>query len=58
MKAGGTRQGAGRPKAAPTKVYRLRLPLADAAAIDALGADKWLKQVINDALKAKAELAK
>ena len=43
---GGARKGAGRPKAAPTVVVRLRLPVEQHAAYVERGADVWLKRLI------------
>ena len=42
---------AGRPKAEPTEVIRIRLPLPiHAKAIDR-GGDKWVKRLINEAIE-------
>jgi hypothetical protein len=43
---GGKREGAGRPKAAPTAVIRIRLPLAQHAVVVELGSDIWIKELI------------
>ena len=42
---------AGRPPAPPTAVIRLRVPVADHAAILELGGDKWARRVILAALE-------
>lgn len=43
---GGARNGAGRPKAAPSVVVRIRLPLEQHAAYLERGGDVWLKRLI------------
>lgn len=43
---------AGRPKAEPTAVIRLRVPVAAHAAIIDLGGDKWARRIILAALAA------
>ena len=50
---GGAREGAGRPKAAPTTIVRVRLTDAQLAAWRARGGDAWLKALLAaDAAKA------
>ena len=44
---GGARPGAGRPKAAPTTVVRVRLNETQHAAWVERGGDVWLKRVLN-----------
>ena len=42
---------AGRPKAPPTKVIRIRLPLLVHAKVMEKGGDKWVKRLINEAIE-------
>lgn len=48
---GGSREGAGRPKAAPTVTVRTRLTLDQHAQYLERGADVWLRRIIKDALE-------
>lgn len=48
---GGKRDGAGRPPAQPSVVMRIRLPLPVHAQVKALGGDKWVKRLINEAIE-------
>ena len=41
----------GRPKAPPTDVIRIRLPLKEHAQVIELGGDKWAKRVILENLE-------
>lgn len=47
---GGAREGAGRPKAEPTTVIRVRLTPAQYKAYVERGAEHWLKRVLGEAL--------
>jgi hypothetical protein len=51
MKAGGKREGAGRPKAAPTRVTRIRLLVPDHDKLTERGGDVYAKRVVLEALK-------
>jgi hypothetical protein len=51
---GGKRDGAGRPPEPLKAVMRIRLPLPVHEQVKALGGDKWVKRLINEALQ-KAE---
>jgi hypothetical protein len=51
MKSGGKREGAGRPKAAPTRVTRIRLLVPDHDKLTERGGDVYAKRVILDALE-------
>jgi len=42
---------AGRPKAEPTEVIRIRLPVAVHEQVIEMGGDKWVKRLITEALK-------
>lgn len=53
---GGARQGAGRPKAAPTTVVRIRLTAEQHAAWEALGAHVWLKRVLGEEVLGKTPI--
>jgi hypothetical protein len=44
---GGKREGAGRPKAEPTTVIRVRLTQPQHAAYVERGAEHWLKRVLD-----------
>ena len=54
---GGTRPGAGRPKAEPTRPVSIRLTAAQHAAYIERGGARWLKRLLNEALE-KTESAK
>lgn len=45
---GGKREGAGRPKAAPTIPIRVRLTPDQHAAYERLGAEHWLKRILSE----------
>lgn len=45
---GGKREGAGRPKAPPTVVVRIRLTPRQHAAYSEFGAEIWLKRILNE----------
>ena len=51
MKAGGKREGAGRPKAEPTRVTRIRLLVPDHDKLTERGGDVYAKSVILEALE-------
>lgn len=46
-----TKRPVGRPKAPPTAVMRLRIPLDAYAKIMALGGDRWAKRVLIEQLE-------
>ena len=48
---GGARPGAGRPKALPTKVIRVRLNEKQHKAYTERGAEIWLKRVLSETNK-------
>lgn len=48
---GGTRTGAGRPKAEPTKPALIRLTESQRIKYLELGGAKWVKRLIDEALK-------
>lgn len=45
---------AGRPKAPPTEVMRIRLPLQVHAKVMDKGGDKWVKRLITEAVEIDA----
>lgn len=47
---------AGRPKAEPTEVIRIRLPLPVHAKVIERGGDKWVKRLINEAIEQHKEV--
>ena len=47
---------AGRPKAPPTEVIRIRLPLPVHAKVMEKGGDKWVKRLINEAIAGLSRL--
>ena len=51
MKAGGKREGAGRPKAAPTRVTRIRLLVPDDDALQTLGGADYAKAQVVKAIR-------
>lgn len=48
MSKGGKRPGAGRPKADPTAVIRIRLPIPVYEKVAKLGGDIWVKRIIKE----------
>lgn len=52
---GGARKGAGRPKAAPSVVVRLRIPAELHAAYLERGGDVWLKRLAVEALQSSTQ---
>ena len=44
----------GRPKAPPTEVVRIRLPLPIHAKVMDMGGDKWVKRLITEAVELDA----
>lgn len=48
----------GRPKADPSAVIRIRLPLPTHAAIMSLGGDRFVKRVLNEAVDLAIEQTK
>jgi uncharacterized protein (DUF4415 family) len=46
-----TKRKAGRPKAEPTEVIRIRLPIAVHAEVVQRGGDRWVKRLINEAIE-------
>ena len=46
---------AGRPKAPPTEVIRIRLPIAVHTTVIDKGGDVWVKRLINEAIEREAK---
>ena len=51
MEKAEVKRKAGRPKAPPTEVIRIRLPLPVHAKVIDKGGDKWVKRLINEAIE-------
>ena len=50
MEKAEVKRKAGRPKAPPTEVIRIRLPLPVHAKVMDKGGDRWVKRLINESL--------